>query len=146
MSRRSQILVGSFLLWTVFVWGLVRVRNILGDDEISTATRNWSLLLSATLWLPAVVLLVALGLAVVRRRPLPGAARLGVALLGVWTTLVWLVRGADIALTSEEGAAFIAVHLVLAIVSVGLAVLAARSLRTPDPTPVGADALRTYSR
>ena len=146
MSRRTAFAVGSFLAWTVFVWGVVRVRNILGDDTISDTSRTWLLLLAASLWLPAIVLLVVLGRSLLTHRELPAPARVGVAVLGVWTTSVWLVRGADIALTSDEGAAFVAVHLVLAVVSVGLAVLAARSLRSADPGSLRGDGVRTLSR
>jgi hypothetical protein len=145
MTRRSGLAVGAFLAWTIFVWGVVRVRNILGDDELSSSDRVVPLLLSASLWVPALVLGVVLVVALVRRRPLPSAARIGVAALGVWTVLIWLVRAYDIALVGEDGQShevpFIVVHLVLAVVSVGLAVLAARSLReVPDrraPQPVG---------
>ena len=52
--------------------------------------------------------------------------------LAGWTTLVWVLRAGDIALTSDRGAAFIAVHVVLAVVSIGLAagaVLAERRAR-----------------
>jgi uncharacterized membrane protein YsdA (DUF1294 family) len=147
MSRRSVLAVGSFLLWTVFVWGIVRVRNILGDDQLSAASQTWALVLSATLWLPAVVLGAVLAASVVRHRPLPSAARTGVAVLGVWTTVIWLIRGYDIAIASDHETGFIVVHLVLAVISVGLAVLAARSLGVAGGgTPSDADALRTYSR
>jgi len=133
MTRRSELAVGAFLAWTIFVWGIVRVRNILGDDELTGSERTVPLVLSASLWVPAVVLLIVLVVAVVRRTALPSAARIGVAALGVWTVLIWLVRAYDIALVGEDGerhgAAFIVVHLVLAVVSIGLAVLAARSLR-----------------
>ena len=146
MSRRTVLAVGSFLVWTVFVWGIVRVRNILGDDELSAASQAWSLLLSATLWVPAVVLGVVLAAAALRHRGLPSAARTGVAVLGVWTTVIWLIRGYDIAIASDHGTGFIVVHLVLAVISVGLAVLAARSLGVAGGDSAEADALRTYSR
>ena len=140
MTRRSAVPVGAFLAWTIFVWGIVRVRNILGDDAMSSSEQTRSLLLATSLWLPALVLLVALGVSLLRRRPLPQAARIGVAALGVWTVLVWLVRAYDIALMSDRELPFILVHLVLAVISVGLAVLAARALRPQvedrSPQPV----------
>ena len=134
MTRRSSAVVGAFLAWTIFVWGIVRVRNILGDDTLTGSERRGPLLLSATLWVPALILAVAVVAALVRHRPLAGWARVGVALLGVWTTLVWLVRAVDIALVSDHELPFIVVHMVLALVSVALAVLAARALR---PAPAG---------
>ena len=121
--------VGAFLVWTIFVWGIVRVRNIMGDADLSTSERTWPLILAATLWVPAAVLLVTLLVTLVRKRPFAQAATIGVAVLGVWTTLVWMVRAFDIALVSNRELPFIAVHLVLAVISVALAVIAARSLR-----------------
>lgn len=137
MTRRSAVPVGAFLAWTIFVWGIVRVRNILGDDAMTSSEQTRSLLLSASLWIPAAVLLVVTVVAVLRHKALPSAARIGVALLGVWTVLVWMVRAYGIALAGDHAAAFIAVHLVLAVISVGLAVLAARALRptTADSSP-----------
>ncbi|CAB4552634.1 unannotated protein [freshwater metagenome] len=129
MRPRSAISVGAFLVWTIFVWGIVRVRNIMGDADLSTPERTWPLILAATLWVPAAVLLVTLLVTLLRKRPFAQAATIGVAVLGVWTTLVWIVRAFDIALVSNRELPFIAVHLVLAVISVALAVIAARSLR-----------------
>lgn len=137
MTTRSAISVGSFLIWTVFVWGIVRVRNIMGDAELSSSERTWPLILTATLWVPAAVLLVSLVVALIRKRPFAQAATIGVAVLGVWTTLVWMVRAFDIALASNRELPFIVVHLLLAVISVGLAVAAARALR-PQPKSIQA--------
>jgi hypothetical protein len=137
MTTRSAISVGSFLIWTVFVWGIVRVRNIMGDAELSSSERTWPLILAATLWVPAAVLLVSLVVALIRKRPFAQAATIGVAVLGVWTTLVWMVRAFDIALASNRELPFIVVHLLLAVISVGLAVAAARALR-PQPKSIPA--------
>jgi uncharacterized membrane protein (UPF0136 family) len=125
------------LIWTVFVWGIVRVRNIMGDAELSSSERTWPLILAATLWVPAAVLLVSLVVALIRKRPFAQAATIGVAVLGVWTTLVWMVRAFDIALASNRELPFIVVHLLLAVISVGLAVAAARALR-PQPKSIPA--------
>ena len=137
MTRRSAVPVGAFLAWTIFVWGIVRVRNIVGDAAMTSSAQTRSLLLATSLWLPALVLLIVLLVAVLRHRPPPQPARSGVALLGVWTVLVWLVRAYDIALVSDRDLPFIAVHVVLAVISVGLAALAARALRPQvrDRTP-----------
>jgi uncharacterized membrane protein (UPF0136 family) len=125
------------LIWTVFVWGIVRVRNIMGDAELSSSERTWPLILAATLWVPAAVLLVSLVVALIRKRPFAQAATIGVAVLGVWTTLVWMVRAFEIALASNRELPFIVVHLLLAVISVGLAVAAARALR-PQPKSIPA--------
>jgi hypothetical protein len=58
-----------------------------------------------------------------RRRPTTvGSFRARIAPLAGWTVLVWVVRATGIALGDHDGA-FIAVHVVLAVVSVGLAAL-----------------------
>ena len=49
------------------------------------------------------------------------ALSLAVQVLAGWTTVVWVVRAADIAFGGGHEAAFIAVHVVLAAVSIGLA-------------------------
>ncbi len=134
MRTRSAVSVGAFLVWTIFVWGIVRVRNIMGDADLTGSERTWPLVLAASLWVPAAVLLIVLVVTLIRKKPFAKGATVGVAVLGVWTTLVWMVRAFDIALVSDRELPFILVHLVLAVISVGLAVLAARALR-PDPTP-----------
>jgi len=135
MSRRSAVSVGAFLIWTIFVWGVVRVRNIMNDPDLSSSERTWPLILAATLWIPAAALLVTLLVTLIRKQEFAQPLKIVVAVLGVWTTLVWMVRAFDIALTSNRELPFIVVHLQLAVISVGLAVLAARSLR-PEPKTI----------
>jgi len=135
MSRRSAVSVGAFLIWTIFVWGVVRVRNIMNDPDLSSSERTWPLILAATLWIPAAALLVTLLVTLIRKQEFAQPLKIVVAVLGVWTTLVWMVRAFDIALTSNRELPFIVVHLLLAVISVGLAVLAARSLR-PEPKTI----------
>jgi hypothetical protein len=103
----------------------------MGDADLTGSERTWPLILAASLWVPAAVLLIVLVITLIRKKPFAQAATVGVAVLGVWTTLVWMVRAFDIALVSDRELPFIVVHLLLAVISVGLAVLAARSLR-PD--------------
>ncbi|HTO01173.1 MAG TPA: hypothetical protein VL068_10905 [Microthrixaceae bacterium] len=129
IRRRSVALIGGFLGWTIFVWGIVRVRNILGDDALSVSERNQALLLSVTFWVPAAVIAVMLILAVAKKSPLSPAARYGVIGLAAWSVLVWLFRAVDIALFSDRGAAFIVVHVVLGVISVVLAWLAVGEVR-----------------
>jgi hypothetical protein len=113
-------LAGSVLvLWTWFVWG-GRVRNALGDPELQGAA------LTRTLMLASSFVLLATALAVLVARDRAGApaaaARVGLTwVLAAWTTGVWGVRAVAIAASGEHAAGFVAVHVVLAAVSIGLA-------------------------
>lgn len=91
----------AFVGWTVFVWA-GRIRN------------GGSLLLAASF-------LVLAGLALWRRR-------LWVTLLAAWTVGVWAVRTPYI-LVHDHPADFKAVHVVLAVVSIALAVVAQRDVQ-----------------
>jgi hypothetical protein len=116
MSRRRPATL-ALGVWTLLVW-TTRIGNIWGDDDL-TDGEKWGrtgLALSFT----ALVLLV--GLAVYRRLPWRGLA---VKALAGWTIGVWLTRSFGIA-TGDHDAAFVIVHLVLAVVSIGLSVLAVR--------------------
>ena len=104
--------IAWLVAWTLFVW-VTRTRNILGDDELSTAAAAWRLAVS--------VLFVALaaGVVVARRtgQPDPGAA---LAVFVVWTIGYWLVRGVQI-IAADHDLGFTAVHTVLMVVSIALA-------------------------
>lgn len=128
ISRRSTGLIAGFLGWTLFVWGIVRVRNILGDDALSVAERNKALLLSASFWIPAVVLAVAVVTTLVQKATLGAVTRAGLLALAGWSVLVWIFRIIGIAFTSDRGFAFIAVHVVLGVISIVLAALVASDL------------------
>ena len=94
--------VWTFLLWTT------RIRNILADDG------SWpDLLVPVAMTVLGVVALVD------RRRGLPALA---VATIAVWAVRVPLV------LVRDHDLAFTVVHLVLAVVSVGLAALTLRTV------------------
>jgi hypothetical protein len=114
-----------FAAWTLFVW-TGRLRNLVAEPGDLLEASRWSLVAS--------VAFTGLGLAVVAaalvRWSGRGADRLAVAVapLAALTVGVWLVRAVDIAL-GDHGAGFIAVHLVLAVVSIGLAAAASVSLR-----------------
>lgn len=103
--NRLRSWAGALAVLTVLVWG-VRIRNAAGE-------------LGPTV---LAVTFVALAVAVLLTRGAPPAV---LALAG-WTIAVWVVRIVDIALFSDHEAAFVAVHAALAMVSVSLAVLAAR--------------------
>ena len=112
--RRTAV---ALAVWTLFVW-LTRVRNTLGDDDLSTSSTVISLLLAASFVVLAAVVLDSL-----RHGDRRGAR---VALLALWTVLVWPVRAVQIA-TADHGAGFVVVHLALGAISIALAVVAVRA-------------------
>jgi len=116
-----RALLGPWLLvaWTLFVWG-TRIRNIINDDELAGFDRVWRTGLATGLTLLALAAAAAL---ISRRgvRPTVGA-------LAGATVIAWVVRGVSIAF-ADHSAAFIAIHLVLAAVSIGLAVWSLSILR-----------------
>ena len=132
--RSTQLRPAAVLsAFTVLVW-TTRIRNIWTDESLTTAGQvgRTALALAFTAF--------ALATAWVwwqarRGRPVPGATTL-VRSFAVWTVLVWVVRAVQIAL-ADHGAAFVAVHTVLAVVSIALAVWADRAAhRAPDREPV----------
>lgn len=105
------------VLWTVFVWG-GRIRNALADPDLSGATLVGVVALSLSF-----LVLAALVAVLAWRSRGDGAGRalsLAVGVTTVWTTAVWLVRMADIALAGDHEAAFVMVHVTLGVVSIGL--------------------------
>ena len=116
--QRAQATALALAAWTVFVW-TTRIGNILGDDDLSAVGLAWrtgiALLMTV---LAANVVWVALA----RRE------RLAVAVggLAASTMIVWLVRLPGIVL-GDHRAAFVIVHVGLAVVSVALAVVAVES-------------------
>ena len=95
--------------WTLLVWA-GRIRNAISGDEGAG-----TVVLAATF--------VALGGAVLASRGRSGPLVLALA---AWTAAVWAVRIVDIAAFSERSAGFVAVHAVLAAVSIALAWWAVR--------------------
>lgn len=117
---RAWPAIPVFLTWTVVVW-VGRIRNIAGDDDLSTGGRAWRL--------GAAVLFVVLALAVVGARRLGGSANSPLAntLLGALVALTvgwWGVRGVGILLDVDHDIGFKVVHTVLMIGSIALAVWA----------------------
>ena len=115
---RARPFVVALVAWTFLVW-TTRIRNIWGDADLSD-TEKWGrtgLALSFTL-LGAAVLV-----GMVQRA---GWSDVAVKALAGWTIGVWVVRSVGIA-TADHAAGFIAVHLALAVVSIGLAALAVRA-------------------
>jgi hypothetical protein len=105
------------LVWTT------RIGNIWRDDTLDTAGKWGRTGLAGTFTVLAVAALVGLATKAAWLRPV-------VTAFAVWTTGVWIVRIVGIAVHGHE-AAFVIVHTVLAVISVGLAVQAVREQRAP---------------
>ena len=127
MPRRVFVPVVLLLAWSLFVW-VGRVRNALGDPELSGSERVGPLLLATSFVVPSVVLAIVLLASARRSRGVGPVLRYGVLALAAWTCGVWVVRMIDIAFGGDWEVAFVVVHAVLAVVSVVLAVLAARAV------------------
>ena len=126
----GRLVLLAFAVWTVLIWA-GRVDNVVGDPDLSTGGQVARLVLAVSF----IVLGVVVGVLALRNRPLTREGRALVAVAVGWTIAVWLVRGGQIVL-GDHSAAFIAVHLVLAVLSTGLALATARVLRRP-PLPFG---------
>ena len=119
MSLRRYPAATALAAWSLLVW-TTRIRNIWTDDELSSG-EQWSRTLLA---LSFTVLALAVGWALLRGS---GWRRQAVIALAAWTVGVWVVRSIGIATADHDGA-FIAVHLVLALISAALAGLAVREV------------------
>lgn len=119
--------------WTFLVW-TTRVRNIWADEGLGDGDKWGRTALALSFTVLAGLVVVAL----VRR-----AAWREVAVKGLagWTVGVWVVRAVQIAV-ADHSAGFVAVHLVLAVVSIGLAALAVRAADPATAPPGDVDALR----
>lgn len=95
--------------WTFFVW-VSRLRNVFGNDELSGWGTSWRI--------GVVVVFVALASLAVNG--------LLVGLFVGWTIAYWIVRGGGI-LVEDHSAGFKAIHTVLMVVSIGLAMWVWRS-------------------
>ncbi len=116
MTSRTRTLAFVNAAWMTFVW-VTRIRNAAGDDTISSTTRTLAFLLSGACLTAAAALVVT----AVRRRPVKLLIAIAYA-----HCAVWVLRGTQIAL-GDRGAAFKIVHVVLALVSIGLGALLIRS-------------------
>lgn len=121
VSVRHRVLLLAFVLWTAFVWGN-RISNTLRSDE-STGAKTFSTVLSIVLLLLGLAVLVV----TVRawRRGLREAGTKVLVVAGVVTVVVWVVRVPQI-LLADHTVGFKAVHVVLGLVSIGLAVAVVR--------------------
>jgi hypothetical protein len=119
MSTRPSPPAIALVVWTLLVW-TTRIGNIWGDDALSTGEK-WG---RTGLALSFTILALATAWALWRRA---GWVRTATLVLAGWTVAVWVVRAVGIA-TGDHEAAFIAVHLVLAAVSIALSAAAWRSV------------------
>lgn len=112
MKYRTWILSA----WTLVVW-IPRLRNIWTADDLSVAGQT-----VRTLW-SVVFVVFAVGLVWFDwRRPGSAWRAPWLAAFVIWAVGFWAVRGVQIALADHE-LGFIVVHTVLAVVSIGLAVI-----------------------
>lgn len=133
---RTSRLVPQALLatWTLLVW-VGRIRNVVADRTVSSSSRVLTLAMATTFVLAALALawlVVRSSSDAIQRRVVGGLASL--------TTVVWVVRGADIAFGGDHPLGFVVVHLVLAVCSIALAWWAWRAtnvaaVRAADDTP-----------
>jgi hypothetical protein len=121
LTRRLPAAI-ALAVWSLLVW-TTRIRNIWTDDELTMA-EQWG---RTALAVSFTVLALAVGHAVYHRTTWRPTA---VRVLAGWTIAVWVVRAVGIATADHDGA-FIAVHLVLAAISIGLAALALREAGVP---------------
>jgi hypothetical protein len=118
---RRHRAAAALIAWTFLVW-TTRIANIWRDADLGTGER-WGRTLLA---LSFTVLAIAAGVALWRR--LLQATVVAVGALAAWTIAVWVVRGFGI-LVGDHDLGFKAVHTILAVVSIALAVLAWRETR-----------------
>ena len=113
---RLARLVCVLVAVTVVVW-VVRVVNVFGDDSLSGSARLWRLLVAGCF-------LAFAGLAVAVLSGRGAGHRLGstrlVAMFCLWTMVFWAVRSIGI-LLGDYDTEFTLVHVLLAVVSVGVA-------------------------
>lgn len=122
----ARLVLPAFVGWTLFVWG-GRLRNLAADPGGLAQAGRWSLLGSIAF----VALAVAVAVTRLGARVRPGrgpVAQAVLAALAALTVGVWVIRGVDIA-AGDHSVGFIVVHLVLAVVSISLAMLSWRGSR-----------------
>jgi len=125
--RRPRLVLWVFVGWTLFVW-TTRIRNIWTDDSLTTSGQIGRTALVLAFTVPAVA--VAVGL--MRRSGGPWLTWV-IRAFAAWTVGFWFVRLVGI-MANGHGAAFVAVHAVLALVS---SVLAVAAWRTTMPAVMG---------
>lgn len=106
--------------WTVFLW-VTRIKNAVGDDDISRGGRAVAIVTSV------VFLLAAVGVVAAAWRRAPGAVRLALGFAAV-SVVYWIVRAVTI-VARDHPLGFTVVHVALALVTIGLSALVWRAGR-----------------
>lgn len=122
----ARIAVVALAAWTAFVW-LTRINNALTDEALSSAAKAGSVLLSLSL--------LGLAAASVWAVWTARATRVISVFVG-WTVVVWAVRLPQI-LLADHTVGFKAVHAVLGLVSMVLAMVVWRVAVSPQREPAG---------
>ena len=109
--------------WTLFVWG-GRIRNVAADLAAGIAVGWFPIVASAVFVILGIAVLVGEAVGWIsarsgRPRSVGSWWRSSLVALAGTSVVVWVVRGIDIAL-GDHTVGFIAVHTVLAVVSIGL--------------------------
>jgi hypothetical protein len=115
--RSNRVPTFTLVGWTLFVW-VTRIRNIVGDDELTGSARAWRLGAAVAFVGFAVALLAV-------RRFSPARSRVVLAPFMVLSVGYWLVRGTGI-LVADHDVGFKVVHTVLMVISIVLAMWAWR--------------------
>lgn len=126
---RSALPVVLLTAWTVFMWSN-RLRNIAAADDLAGWTLAGRLLTAVLFTAAGLALAVTLAWYAATRHPfsLPLVTWLS-GPLAVVGSAFWLIRSTTIIL-GDHDAEFVAIHLVLAVVSVGLSLWVLRWLQT----------------
>ncbi|MBX7068212.1 MAG: hypothetical protein K1X38_02390 [Microthrixaceae bacterium] len=122
MFRCRSLAVAVLALWTLLVWGnrIVNITTRDGGDGVDLARA-------------IAFVLVGLAVAVVAVRPMPAPSAQRVVTVAAWASIaLWATRIVTIPLGDHE-VGFIVVHLVLAAISIALAIWAMRSVRAVVP-------------
>lgn len=128
-SRRAPVTI-TLVVWTLFIW-TTRIRNIWGDHTL-TDGEKWG---RTGLALSFTVLAVVVAASLWKRVDWHSLA---VKVLAGWTIGVWVARSIGI-VRDDHDVAFVVVHLVLAVVSSALAVLAVRESARVEPPESAVD-------
>jgi hypothetical protein len=123
MSTRVK-LVAPLVAWTWFLWGS-RIRNISGNETLS-GTGQFVRILIAIVFL-AFGFVIAVRMWQRRSDTFTPADRTLLMVFVVWSVGFWLARGIGI-IVDDHTVAFIAVHTVLMVISIALALNAVRAV------------------
>jgi len=122
--------LGPLVVWTLFVW-VSRLRNIWGNDDLTTNGQLLRTLFAGIFVLFGVAAARVLWVRGRRGSDLTSSDQRMLWVFVVWTIGFWLVRGIGI-IVDDHTASFTAVHTVLMVVSIAIALLATRVLARPS--------------